>query len=546
MSRLPPAFARHLRPARVAAARPTPTAKSGIDEAIQRATELRDKGEMKNAEKICVSILTRDPRNVKALLLAGSLARSAEDTSLAIELFKKAVGCAPGSADCHLQLALAYEKALDYSASSEHFKHALDIEPDLVPALRGLGRVYIGAGQIELALAQFKKATTQQPDSAILRLDYGSALINVGRMSEAADLLRANILQGRLSIPSYFAFAQTQKFSTEPAELSSVLDMLKDPELVNLQKSELHHTAGKILNDLGRYDESIDHMRASKLAAGHDYDIGEARRQVDTLIAAFTPELLRSKAGFGDPSDVPVFIVGMPRSGTSLTEQICASHPAVFGAGELVKFKAVLLSAGYTSRPKGEIQKHPQSLTATEARSLAGRYLDFLRDRAPESTRIIDKLPHNFLNVGMIALLFPNARIIHCRRDPIDNCISIFFQAFNETHAYGADLKTLGHYYRQYDRLMRHWNQLLPGRVYESSYEALIADQEGESRKLIDFLGLPWDDACLRYFETDRSVMTPSRWQVRQPIYQSSVKRWKKYENKIQPLIEALGDLADV
>ena len=155
-------------------------------------------------------------------------------------------------------------------------------------------------------------------------------------------------------------------------------------------------------------------------------------------------------------------------------------------------------------------------------------------------------MPHNFQLVGMIAVLFPNAKIIHCTRDPIDNCVSCFFNTFNEKHGYNTDLHTLGLYYREYKRLMDHWNALLPGRIYESNYEAMTADQEAESRRLIEFLELPWDDACLRYYETERSVTTPSRWQVRQPIYQTSVKRWKKYEHKIQPLIEALGDLADV
>jgi hypothetical protein len=154
-------------------------------------------------------------------------------------------------------------------------------------------------------------------------------------------------------------------------------------------------------------------------------------------------------------------------------------------------------------------------------------------------------MPHNFHLVGMIALLFPNAKIIHCTRDPIDNCISCFFSTFNDVHGYNTDLRTLGLYYREYVRLMRHWNVLLPGRIHECRYEAMTQDQEGESRRLIDFLGIPWDDACLRFYETERSVTTPSRWQVRQPIYQSSVKRWKKYERKIQPLIDALGDLAE-
>lgn len=173
-------------------------------------------------------------------------------------------------------------------------------------------------------------------------------------------------------------------------------------------------------------------------------------------------------------------------------------------------------------------------------------YLANLRLYTSSASRIIDKMPHNFELVGLIAILFPNARIIHCRRDAIDNCVSCFISSFSEAHGYAADLGILGQYYREYDRLMRHWQTVLPGRILENRYEDLISDQEGQSRRLIDHLGLPWDDACLRFFDKAGSVRTLSRWQVRQPIYTSSVKRWKNYEGKIQPLIDALGDLADV
>jgi hypothetical protein len=154
-------------------------------------------------------------------------------------------------------------------------------------------------------------------------------------------------------------------------------------------------------------------------------------------------------------------------------------------------------------------------------------------------------MPHNFELIGLVGVLFPNAHIIHCRRDAIDNCISCFVLQFSEAHSYSADLETLGLYYREYDRLMRHWSKVLPGRIFENQYETLIEDQEEQSRRLIDHLGLPWDDACLRFFERDGSVNTFSRWQVRQPIYKSSVKRWKNYESEIRPLIDSLGDLAE-
>jgi tetratricopeptide (TPR) repeat protein len=545
MSRLPASFAKHLKPTSQPEMRP-PQARQGFEEALRRAREHYDRGEISQAEKICVAILARDPRNAEALLLAGSLARRIADTGLALKFFGKAVDLQPKSIEARLLLAASYGEAREHDEAIKHFLHVLTLKPDSVPALGALGKSYTASGKAELALPLFEKATRLQPTHQALRHDHADALIALGRMDEAADLLRENIARGYYVAATYRTLADTQKFPSEPVELGAILAKLGEPNLGQVDRMFLHHAAGKILNDIGRYDEAVDHFQASKAAAGQGFGLGAYQRRVDTLIAAFTPQLLKSKTGFGDPSEVPVFVVGMPRSGTTLTEQICASHSAVHGAGELGKLGTVVRSGGYAQAPNGSVQKPPQALSADEARSMAADYLGFVRRLAPSSARIIDKMPHNFQLIGMIALLFPNAKIIHCTRDPIDNCISCFFSTFNESHGYNTDLRTLGLYYREYKRLMDHWNALLPGRIYECNYETMIADQEAESRRLIDFLGLPWDDACLRFYENERSVTTPSRWQVRQPIYQSSVKRWKKYENKIQPLIEALGDLAEV
>ena len=183
------------------------------------------------------------------------------------------------------------------------------------------------------------------------------------------------------------------------------------------------------------------------------------------------------------------------------------------------------------------------ALDWSSAAKKAGTYLD-VYERAPrDALRIIDKNPHNFECLGLIALMFPNARIIHCHRDAMDTCVSCYMQNFNVTHGYNADLATLGQYYRAYEDLMSHWRDVLPLHIFELQYEEMVADQEAKSRELIDFLGLDWDDACLEFFSADRLVSTPSRWQVRQPIYATSVKRWKRYEEHLDPLKDALGDL---
>jgi len=544
MSRLPPAFARHRNSANQGRRQSQP--RSAVDEAAHRAWHLFNSGDFAQAEKLCFAVLARDPANVSALMLAGSIARRGSNFGQAISFFKKVVALKPNLLEAHLSLGAACSEAGEHEEAIKHFRHVLAQDPGMVAALGALGKCYTAMGKAELALPFFEKATKLRPNHPDLRRDHADALIALGRMDEAAVILRENIARGFHVAASYQSLVETRTLSGEPVELAQILEALAAGNRTEQDRVLLHHAAGMIMNDLGRYEEAVEHFEAGKAAAGHSFDLEALRRRFDMRIAAFTPEVLSSKAAFANPSDVPVFIVGMPRSGTTLTEQICASHPAVHGAGELSKLGDLMRAAGYAFAPDGTVQKQPQALTADEARSLSTAYLDFVRRTSPSSARIVDKMPHNFQLVGMIALLFPNARVIHCTRDPIDNCLSCFFTPFNKKHSYNSDLRTLGLYYREYRRLMRHWETLLPGRIYECNYETMIADQEAESRRLIDFLGLPWDDACLRYYETDRSVTTPSRWQVRQPIYKTSVKRWKKYENKIQPLIEALGDLADV
>ncbi|MEH6725172.1 MAG: sulfotransferase, partial [Hyphomicrobiales bacterium] len=224
---------------------------------------------------------------------------------------------------------------------------------------------------------------------------------------------------------------------------------------------------------------------------------------------------------------------------------IIASHPKAEGAGELAGMRRVGQQLGYGLPDVWLYGRTVDALDQQQIDALASTYLRTLTKGRPQALRCTDKNPQNYEQLGLIARLFPNARIIHCCRDPLDICVSNFMQSFDRSHGYNADLTTLGAYYRCYADLIEHWQANLPLRIFDLNYEALIADQEGTSRKLIDFLGLDWDDACLAYFSNARSVTTPSRWQVRQPIYKTSVKRWKRYEKHLGPLIDSLGDLAE-
>lgn len=522
----------------------SPPRSQADDMLLRQALELQQAKRLPEAEELCLRVLARTPNHPLAYYILGTLGIG-YDNEKALRYFARAVAEEPQNPYYHLSLGETYLKVSEFTPAIRHIQQALDLKPDLVEALCALGDAYNEFDKGELALPLFEKALKIDRYHPLARLGLPYALASLGRMDEAAVLLKEAI-DRRIALPTaYGALVQTRNFTEEPPELESILAELRDPDLGSEDASALHHAAGKVLNDLGRYKEAMVHYKKGNQAGGHKFDLENYRRWIDAMIETFTPELFASRAAYGNPSDAPVFVVGMPRSGTTLTEQICASHPNVHGAGELGKLRRVANGIGLANRSNTNFAESIATFTPDLTRALAGEHLAYLRERAPDALRIVDKMPHNFELIGLIGILFPNARIIHCRRDAIDNCISCFVLRFNEAHSYSADLQTLGLYYREYDRLMRHWNKVLPGRIFENRYEALIENQEQQSRRLIDYLGLPWDDACLRFFDREGSVNTYSRWQVRQPIYTSSIKRWRNYESEIQSLIESLGDLAE-
>ncbi|MDX8512253.1 tetratricopeptide repeat-containing sulfotransferase family protein [Mesorhizobium captivum] len=556
-NRLPPAWAKHLKTQSSARAAPPkaaltkaktqagPSRAQADDMLLRQALEFQKADQLPEAEELCLKVLARTPNHPLAFYILGTLGLGF-DNEKALRYFARAVGEEPRNPYYHLSLGETYLKLSEFTPAIRHFQQALALKPDMVEALCALGDAYKAFDKGEMALPLFEKALEIDRDHPAARLGLPRALASLGRMDEAAAHFKEAI-DRRIALPAaYNALVHTRKFTEEAPELAAILTELRDLDHGSEGAAELHSAAGKVLNDLRRYKEAMDHFKKGNQARDQKFDLGSYRRWVDAMIEIFTPELVASLAAYGNPSEVPVFVVGMPRSGTTLTEQICASHPDVHGAGELSKLRRIANAIGLKGSSETDLGKSIATITPELAKTLAAEHLAYLRERAPDAFRIVDKMPHNFELIGLIGILFPNARIIHCRRDAIDNCISCFVLQFSGAHSYTGDLQTLGLYYREYDRLMRHWSKVLPGRIFENQYETLIEDQEEQSRRLIDYLGLPWDDACLRYFERDGSVNTFSRWQVRQPIYKSSVKRWKNYESEIQPLIEALGDLAEV
>ncbi|WP_137932119.1 sulfotransferase [Mesorhizobium comanense] len=546
-TRLPPAWSKHLKvqPARhVEPPKARPVSAPTDDMLLRQALELQQAKRFPEAEELCHRVLARSPNHALALYILGTLGLGFDD-ELAISFLARAAASEPENPYYQLSLGEACLKVGDYPMAITHLQRACELKPGLIESLCSLAQAYAKCDKADMALAVYERALEINRDHSQARIGMASTLTDLGRMDDAAGVLRMAVAQRVGVAGAYRALVNIRKFSSEPPELQSIMGELGKPTNSADETKNLHQAAGKVLNDLGRYHEALDHFLKAKALADGKFDIDVYRARIDSLIELFNADFLASKAAFGSPSEVPVFVLGMPRSGTTLTEQICSSHPQVHGAGELTKLGRMAASIGLKLGAEQNFKRTAGSMTIQQSFALAEEYLSNLNLYSPKATRIVDKMPHNFELVGLIAVLFPNARIIHCRRDAIDNCLSCFFSNLSPGHSYSYDLATLGLAYREYDRLMRHWQAVLPGRIFENRYEDMVADQEGQSRRLIDHLGLIWDDACLRFYEKAGSVRTISRWQVRQPIYRSSVKRWKNYEGGIQPLIDALGDLAE-
>ncbi|TPN53595.1 tetratricopeptide repeat protein [Mesorhizobium sp. B1-1-9] len=550
-NRLPPAWSKHLKAPsgskiphpKIAQPQANQLSRAQADDALLRqAVELHQANRLLEAEALCQRVLAHSPRHPLALYILGTFALGLDD-EMAIRCFELAVNEAPQNPHYQLTLGEAYLKVGEHSDAIRHFELACELKADWVEALCALGRAYTEFGKADMAVPRYEKALEIDGGHSAIRMGLANALVSLGRMEEATNYMKEAISHRQDIASAYNGLVSIRKFTDEPAEFKSILAELKNPALDENSLKKLHYAAAKVLNDIRRHDEAMDHFREAKRSARR-FDMEAYRRSIDFMIELFSPGMLAAKAGHGSASEVPVFVLGMPRSGTTLTEQICASHPDVHGAGELTKLRRITNRLAPKTRSPEELRRSILNMTVDQSKSLAEEYLAHIRQRSPDARRIIDKLPHNFELIGVIRLLFPKARIVHCRRDAIDNCLSCYFLGFNEDNTYTADLRTLGLYYREYDRLMRHWDEVFPRQILQNRYEDMVSDQEGQSRRLIDHLGLPWDGACLRFFDKGGSVNTFSRWQVRQPIYTSSVSRWKNYGSAIEPLIEALGDLA--
>lgn len=511
---------------------------------LQRGIDLYRAGKFVEAEYCYQLVLRDDPGHPEALNCMGTLAVEAHRMDKSIEYLEKAARLRPKDANFRNNLGNAYLMSREPDQAIPHLRRAVQLQPDFPEALCNLGRAYGMTGRAQEAEVLFQRVLTLRPAFPTARIGRGEALIELGKMEEAALVFRDVIKEDGPHVPAYVGLATARKHKPGDPEIEAIQSLIDTGGLTNQQMVVLLHAAGKIYDDIKAFDRAFACLSEAKQRMNASFDIEEYGGFIDRSCEAFTAELFAERTDFGIDTDRPVFIVGMPRSGTTLTEQIVSSHPLVHGAGELrhIREMAATLDGGEGFR--AAVADKIAGLGRKDSRRLAHQFLAELNRHSVTALRVVDKMPHNFQVLGFIALLFPNARIIHCRRNPVDTCLSCFIQHFSRSHSYNTDLEMLGRYYREYDRLMTHWKAVLPLSMIDVHYEELVADQEGASRRLIEFLGLDWDESVLAFHKTERAVKTPSRWQVRQPIYTSSMERWRNYEKHLGPLIDSLGELA--
>jgi tetratricopeptide (TPR) repeat protein len=496
----------------------------------------------------------------------------------AISCFQRTLAAEPRHAVAHYNLANVLQWRGRLKDAIDHYEHAIEIRPEFPEAYGNLGNVQQTVGRHDEAVANYQRALALRPDYAEARCNLGAAMVAVGRPGEAVghyekaialkpDFAAAHhslgiALQvvGRLP-EARQAFERAVALAPGRADFHLQLAHAKpftagDPRLAPLealareatrlgdqQQIAVHFALGKAFADLGQTERSFQHLLEGNACKRRQvsYDEAETLGSFERIRQVFTPDLVRHSAGAGDLSSLPVFVIGMPRSGTTLVEQILASHSAVFGAGEVSEFRKSVGILEGTNRHSLVYPEMVAKMSGEDLRRLGSRYVGRLRAAAPWAERIVDKMPTNFRYAGLIHLALPNARIIHACRDPIDTCLSCFSILFVGDQPYTYNLEELGRYYAGYRTLMEHWRKVLPpGVMLDVQYEDMVDDVETQARRIVAHCGLEWEDSCLAFHETQRPVQTASAFQVRQPIYRGSVGRSRLYGDMLEPLRRAL------
>jgi tetratricopeptide (TPR) repeat protein len=506
-------------------------------------------GKLAKAEALCREVLKKDPLDVSAIRMLATIGIKLGRYADAEKLLTRCLELAP---DFHLarnDYANALSKQQQYEPALAEIEKLLVIEPDNPNHLMLKASVLVNIGKFQQAIDIYDRVLSQYSKQPRAYQSYGHALKTVGRLDDAiAAYRRAIELEPSLG-EAYWSLANLKTFRFEDGEVDAMREQIRAKPKKPQDFYHLCFALGKSLEDRQLHDEAFGAYKLGNAVRRKtvSWDADDHHRNMNRIVEFFDERFFeeRKNSGCQDPS--PIFIVGLPRAGSTLLEQILASHSRVEGTMELPDIISIARRLG-GKKLRIDESRYPEVVgeqSLGQLRELGEEYLERTKIQRSGAPHFIDKMPNNFSHAGLIHVILPNAKIIDARRHPLGGCFSGFKQLFARGQNFTYDLEEIGRYYRDYVELMDHWDRVLPGRVLRMQYEEVVADTENQVRRLLDYCGLDFEPECLRFYETERAVRTPSSEQVRQPIYGGATEHWRHYEGHLGPLVEALGPVLD-
>jgi tetratricopeptide (TPR) repeat protein len=524
---------------------------SAADPDLAKAAAALQAGDLPTAEQLVRRVIEGRPNDAAAIRLLGEIAAKMGALRDAETLFRRALELSPSFGYARIHLAEALTR---YSRPAEALAELEQVSPEVAahPEIKARRAELLGQlGEYQRAIELYREVVAAEPANLGAWTSLAFLLKTVGEPEAAVDACRSALRAAPANGEAWWMLADLKTYSFDETEVDALEAMIADPQVPDEDRLRLHMAVGKALEDRKEFDRSFEHYRAGNAmrAAQLTYDLARTAELVDRMQTLFTADFLASRAGVGDAAPDPIFIVGLPRSGSTLVEQILASHPMIEGTGELFDIHVLAKSLEPGPQYRAPWDAYPAilaELSADELAELGRQYLERTRvQRKTDRPLFIDKMPNNWLHAGFIRLILPNAKIIDARRHPLACGLSNFKQLYARGHEFSYDLGRIGQHYRQYVRLMDHFDRVAPAAILRVIHENVVAEPEAQIRRLLDYVGLPFDEACLRFHETRRSVRSASAEQVRRPIQSAATERWRDYAQHLDPLKAALGPTLD-
>jgi tetratricopeptide (TPR) repeat protein len=504
---------------------------------------LKDQGMLDEAIARFHRVLALQPKFTEVYYNLGNALKDDGKLDEAVATYRQALILKPDYAEVYNNLGGTLKDLGKLDEAVASYRQALTLRPDYAKAHNNLGIALNAQDKLDEAAASYNRAIDLQPDYAEAYYNLGLLFIELGKAEEARSCFRQTLTIKPDYVRAYKGLSSITKFTEVDDVIRVMEDLYNEKEKMSDEdRIDLGFVLGKVFEDLRDYDKSFDFiLKANQLKRRtFNYSRQDENNFFERIKKTFSPSFFAAHADIGYQERTPIFIVGMPRSGTTLVEQILASHPLVHGAGELDLLSEVIASICCTGRIEDQFPECMLDCDPSCFERMGPAYIEKIRQYSIDAVHITDKMPGNFLRVGVIKTILPNAKVIHCVRNPMATCFSIFKNDFTGIHGYAYDMDELGRYYNLYHDLMVHWAKVLPGFMYTVKYEELVAEQQTQTKSLLDFCGLAWDDACLFFHKTARKVDTASHAQVRQPLYKDSIDLWKRYEKHLELLREAI------